>query len=111
MSRGFSGVPGNIQAMMKQAQKMQEQLEKLQEHAVELTAEGSAGGGMVGVVANAKSQILSVRIAKEVVNPDDIEMLQDLITAAANDALGKAQESLKAEMSKVTGGVSVPGLF
>ncbi len=111
MSRGFSGVPGNIQAMMKQAQKMQQQLEKLQQDSTQITAEGSAGGGMVVAVANAKSQLVSVTVAKDVVNPDDIGMLQDLFVAAANEALSKAQETLKAEMSKVTGGASIPGMF
>lgn len=111
MSKGFAGVPGNIQSMMKQAQKMQAQLEKLQEDAAQITAEGSAGGGVVVVVANGKNQIVSVKVAKEVVNPDDVEMLQDLFLAATNEALTRAQESLKSEMAKVTGGLSIPGLL
>src|SRR5947208_864168 len=100
MSKGFNGMPGNIQSMMKQAQKMQADLQKVQEEAERLTAEGSAGGGVIRVTANGKNQLVSVAIQKEVVNPEDIEMLQDLFLAATNDALAKVQEALKNEMSK-----------
>ena len=110
MAKGFPGMPGNMQALMKQAQKMQEQLKKVQDDAEQLTADGSAGGGMVKVVANGKNKIVSVVVDKQVVNPDDVDMLQDLFMAAANDALEKVQSSLKAEMSKLTGGLNIPGL-
>ena len=111
MSKGFPGIPGNMQGLMKQAQKMQQQLQKAQEEAQLFEAEGSAGGGVVKVTANGKNTILSVTLSKEAVSPDDVEMLQDLIVAAANDALQKVQDNLKNEMAKVTGGAGIPGLF
>lgn len=111
MSKGFGGMPGNIQGLMKQAQKMQEQLQQLQSQADKIVAEGSAGGGMVKVVANGKMQIVSVHIDAQVVNPTDIEMLQDLIMAATNDSLTKVQADLKNQMAGVTGGLPIPGLF
>lgn len=101
----------NLQEMMRQAQKMKAKLEKVQEEVGARTVEGSAGGGMVVVTANGKQEILSVKIAKEVVSPDDIEMLQDLVVAASNQALSRAQEMMKEEMAKVTGGMGVPGMF
>lgn len=109
--KGFPGMPGNIQQLMKQAQKMQEDLKRVQEEAEQKTAEGSAGGGMVKAVANGKNQITSITIDQQVVNPNDVEMLQDLVVAACNDALTKVQESLKQEMSKLTAGMNIPGLF
>ena len=96
--------------MMKQAQKLQTKMLRLQEELAEKTVETSAGGGMVKVVANGKQQIVSLQIEKEVVDPEDVEMLQDLILAAVNDALTKSQEMVSAEMSKLTGGLNIPGL-
>jgi DNA-binding YbaB/EbfC family protein len=96
--------------MMKQAQKLQSQMMKLQEEMAEKTVETAAGGGMVKVVANGRQQIVSISIEKEVVDPDDVEMLQDLVLAAVNDALAKSQEMVTAEMSKLTGGMNIPGL-
>lgn len=96
--------------MMKQAQQLQSKMLKLQEELAEKTVESSAGGGMVNVVANGRQQIVSIRIEKEVVDPDDVEMLQDLMLAAVNDALVKSQEMVSAEMSKLTGGLNIPGL-
>ncbi len=96
--------------MMKQAQKLQEKMLKLQEELGKKTVEASSGGGMVRVMANGKQQIISINIEKEVVDPDDIEMLQDLILAAVNDALTKSQEMVSGEMGKLTGGLSIPGL-
>jgi hypothetical protein len=96
--------------LMKQAQKMQQQMAKIQEEMAGRTVEASAGGGMVIVTANGKQQILSVRIEPQVVDPNDVEMLQDLIAAAVNEALKKAQEMMTEEMSKVTGGFQIPGL-
>jgi hypothetical protein len=96
--------------MMKQAQKLQTKMLKLQEELAEKTVETTAGGGMVKVVANGKQQIVSLQIEKEVVDPEDLEMLQDLILAAINDALTKSQEMVSAEMSKLTGGLNIPGL-
>ena len=111
MSKGFPGIPGNMQALVKQAQKMQQDLAKAQEEAQSLTAEGSSGGGMVKVVVTGKMQIESITINPEVVNKDDIEMLQDLVKAATNDALTRVQESTRAAVGKVTGGMNLPGLF
>ena len=96
--------------MMKQAQKLQAKMLKLQEELAEKTVETSAGGGMVKVVANGKQQIVAIQIEKEVVDPEDVDMLQDLILAAVNDALQKSQEMVSAEMSKLTGGLNLPGL-
>ena len=97
--------------MMKQAQKLQAKMMKLQEELAEKTVESSAGGGMVKVVANGRQQILSIQIEKEVVDPEDVEMLQDLVMAAVNDALAKAREMVGSEMSRLTGGMNIPGLM
>ena len=97
--------------MMKQAQKLQSKMMKLQEELGERTVEATAGGGMVKVVANGKQQIESIEIEKEVVDPEDVEMLQDLVVAAINDALNKSQEMVSSEMSKLTGGMNMPGLM
>jgi DNA-binding YbaB/EbfC family protein len=97
--------------MMKQAQKLQAQMMKLQEEMAEKTVETTSGGGMVKVVANGRQKIVSIQIEKEVVDPADVEMLQDLILAAINDALAKSQEMVTEEMSKLTGGMNIPGLM
>ena len=102
---------GQMGGMMKQAQKLQAEMMKLQEALGERTMEASAGGGMVKVVANGKQQVVSIRIEKEVVDPEDVEMLQDLILAAVNDALAKSQEMVSSEMGKLTGGLNIPGLM
>lgn len=96
--------------MMKQAQKLQAQMLKLQEELADKTVESSAGGGMVTAVANGRQQIVSIQIEREVVDPEDVEMLQDLVQAAVNDALAKAQQMVSAEMGKLTGGLNIPGL-
>jgi DNA-binding YbaB/EbfC family protein len=97
--------------MMKQAQQLQSKMLKLQEEMADKTVETTSGGGMVKVVANGRQQVLSIQIEKEVVDPDDVEMLQDLILAAINDALIKSQEMATQEMSKLTGGLNIPGLI
>jgi len=84
---------------------------KLQDELADKTVETAAGGGMVKVVANGRQQILSIEIEKEVVDPDDVEMLQDLILAAVNDALVKSQEMVSEEMGKLTGGMNIPGMM
>jgi nucleoid-associated protein EbfC len=94
--------------IMKQAQRVKAEMERLQADAAAKTVEGSAGGGMVVVVANGKGEILSVRIDREAVRGDDLEMLQDLVTAAANDALRKAREVLAQEFSRLAGGLGLP---
>ncbi|MDC0359088.1 YbaB/EbfC family nucleoid-associated protein [Oligoflexia bacterium] len=109
MAKGFGGMPGNMQALMKQAQQMQTDLMKAQEQAESLTSEGSAGGGMVKAVANGKNEITALSIDKEVLT-DDVDMLQDLVIAAVNEALRKVQEVVKEQVGKVTGGLNIPGL-
>jgi nucleoid-associated protein EbfC len=103
MSKGL----GNL---MRQAQQLQAKIAKVQEEMAVRTTEASAGGGMVTVVANGKQELVSIKIEKEVVNPEDIEMLQDLIVAAVNEALKKSQEMVSEEMKKLTGGMNIPGL-
>jgi DNA-binding YbaB/EbfC family protein len=100
----------NMNGMMKQAQKLQKKMLKTQEELATKTIEASAGGGMVKVVANGGQKIESILLEKEVVDPEDIEMLQDLVMAAVNDALKKSQEMVSAEMGKLTGGLNIPGL-
>jgi len=98
--------------IMKQAQQMQERVKKLQEEAGGKTVEASSGGGMVTVVANGRQEVLSIKIDASVVDPKDIEMLQDLVVAAVNEALRKSQDLMKEEMSKLTSGMGIPpGLF
>ena len=97
--------------MMKQAQKLQARMLKLQDELANQTVEATAGGGMIKVTANGRQQIVSIAIEKEVVDPDDIEMLQDLILAGVNDALNKSQEMVSQEMGKLTGGMNLPGLM
>src|SRR5438874_13650223 len=98
----------DIRQMMKQAQKMQEQLQKDME---ELRVEATSGGGMVTVVANGSKQLLSLKIDPEVVSKDDVEMLQDLILAAVNDAQRKVDEAMQQQMSGMMGGLKIPGMF
>lgn len=99
--------------ILKQAQKMQEQLGKIQEETGNKTVEASSGGGMVSVTANGRQEILSIKIEKDVVNPDDVDMLQDLVLAATNEALRKARDMMAEEMKGMTGGMgmNIPGLF
>jgi DNA-binding YbaB/EbfC family protein len=95
---------------MKQAKKMQESIGKLQQELEMKTIEAQAGGGMVRVVVNGKFEVVSLKIEKEVVNPEDIEMLQDLIAAAVNEGIRKSQEMAAQEMAKITGGMNIPGM-
>jgi len=98
--------------LMKQAQQMQERVKKLQEEAANKTVDASSGGGMVTVVANGRQEVLSIKIDSSVVDPKDIEMLQDLVTAAVNEALRKSQELMKDEMGRLTAGMGLPpGMF
>jgi DNA-binding YbaB/EbfC family protein len=104
MTKGF----GNL---MRQAQQLQAKMLKVQEEMATRTAEAAAGGGMVTAVANGRQELVSIKVEKEVVNPEDVEMLQDLIVAAVNAALKKAQEMVSEEMKKLTGGMNLPGLM
>lgn len=99
---------GNI---MKQAKKIQEKMAQMQVELESKTVEASAGGGMVSVIVNGKYEILSLKIDKEVVNAEDVEMLQDLIIAAVNEGIRKSQEMASTEMSKITGGFNIPGMM
>ncbi|MEJ2181902.1 MAG: YbaB/EbfC family nucleoid-associated protein [Nitrospirota bacterium] len=98
---------GNI---MREAQRMQQEMARMQEEAKKKTVEATSGGGMVTAVANGAGELVSIKIEKDVVDPEDVEMLQDLILAAANEALRRAQELVNEEMSKFTGGLQLPGL-
>jgi DNA-binding YbaB/EbfC family protein len=105
----MKGIP-NMGNLMKQAQKFQAKMAKLQEELGERTIEASAGGGMVTVVVNGKQEVLSITIDPEVIDPDDVEMLQDLILAAVNDGLTRAKNMVSEEMSKLTGGLNIPNI-
>jgi hypothetical protein len=100
----------NIGNIMKQAKKLQERMTSLQNELALRTVDASAGGGMVSVLVNGKHELVSLKIEKEVVNPEDVDMLQDLIMAAVNEGMRKAQEMAAAEMAKLTGGINIPGL-
>jgi DNA-binding YbaB/EbfC family protein len=101
----------NMQEIMRQAKRMQKRMEEAREEAGAKTVEGTAGGGMVVVTANGRSEIISVKIEKEVVDPEEIEMLQDLVVAATNQAIQRANEMMQQEIGKVTGGLPIPGMF
>lgn len=101
----------NMQQMMKQVKKMQEQMLKAQEDLANKTIEGTAGGGVVTITVNGQKKVTAVVIKPEAVDPDDVEMLQDLVLTAINDAMSKVEEIAGKEMSKFTGGMNIPGLF
>lgn len=98
---------GNI---MKEAQKLQAQMEQLQAEAAKKTVEATAGGGMVTVVVNGKQEVVSIKIDREVINPEDAQMLEDLVMAACNEALRKSKEMVQSEMGKIAAGLKIPGL-
>lgn len=104
------GGGGNMNQMIKQAKKMQEQMEKMQAELKEKVVEASAGGGAVTAKVSGKQEVLEIKIKPEVVDPEDVEMLEDLILAVINDAIKKSQEMVSGEMSKITGGINIPGL-
>lgn len=106
---GFGG--GNMQQLARQAQKLQQQMTKMQEELEAKEYEASAGGGMVTVKVSGKKEVLSIEIKPEAVDPDDVEMLQDMVLAAVNEALRTANDTTEREMSKLTGGHNMPGLF
>ena len=100
----------NMAKMMKQVQKMQQEMARIQEELGNKTVEASSGGGMVTVVANGHQEVLELRIDPQAVDPDDVEMLQDMVLAAVNEALRKSRDLAAQEMAKVTGGLQIPGL-
>ncbi|MBX2813930.1 MAG: YbaB/EbfC family nucleoid-associated protein [Myxococcales bacterium] len=101
----------NFEEMVNQAKQLQTKMEKIREEAAQKTAEGTAGGGMVTVTVNGRNQVLSIQIDPEVVDKGEVEMLQDLVVAATNQALSRAQEIMEQEMSTLTGGLALPGVF
>jgi len=101
----------DISSLMKQAQDFQHKMGQVQEDLAKKTVSSEVGGGMVKVTVNGRQELLSIQIEKQVINPDDAEMLQDLITAAVNDAMSKAREMIQAEMGRLTGGLKIPGLM
>lgn len=104
-------MPPNMKEMMRQAQRLHSKMSKLQEELAERTIEVTVGGGMVRAVANGKPEIVSIAIEKDVVDPEDVEMLQDLVVAAVNEALSRSREMVEGEMAKLTGGLKLPGMF
>lgn len=96
--------------LMKEAQRLQQQMEKLQEEIATRKVDATAGGGMVTVEANGKQELVSIKIDREVVNPEDVGMLEDLVLAACNEALRKSREMMQQEVGKLTGGFKIPGL-
>lgn len=113
--KGFHGAGmntnKNVSNVIKQAQKMQEEMEKVQSELEDKTVEASSGGGMVTVTVSGKKELLSIKIKPEVVDPEDIETLEDLVMVAVNDAIKKADEMMAEGMSSITGGLNIPGLF
>lgn len=106
---GFGG--GNINNLMKQAQKLQKEMAQAQQELEEKEFDASVGGGAVVVKVNGKKEVLSINIKEEVVDPDDVEMLEDLVLSAVNEALKKAEEETANKMGKLTGGMNIPGMF
>lgn len=106
---GYPGGMGNMNNMIKQAQKMQKDMMKVQEELEQRQIETSAGGGAITVVVTGKKELVSIKIKPEVVDADDVEMLEDLILAAVNEAIRKADEMVNSEMGKITGGFGLPG--
>ena len=111
LPKGMGGGPGNMNSMLRQAQKMQEDMQNLQAELDEREYEVSAGGGVVTVKINGKHEVLSIDIAEEVVDPDDIETLSDILVAAVNEAIKKVDDTNSAEMSKITGNMNIPGIM
>ncbi len=111
LPQGMGGGPQNMQGMMRQVQKMQEDMAALQEDLDGREYEITAGGGVVTVKINGKKEILSIDIKPEIVDPDDIETLSDVLVAAVNEAVKKVEDTNSSEMQKITGNVSIPGMF
>jgi len=101
----------DMSEIMKKAQEMQQKLSQVQNELADRTVTASVGGGMVSVTVNGKNELISIQIDKEVINPGDREMLQDLIVSAVNEGIRKAQDMAQAEMRKLTGGINIPGIF
>ena len=111
MVKGMPPMGGNMNMILKQAQKIQKQMEDVKAELSKKTVEVTTGGGAVKAVANGDKHIIEIKIKPEVVDPDDVEMLEDLILSAVNEAIKKADEMMAAEMAKLTGGLNIPGMF
>ena len=112
MARGFQGMPGgNMQAMARQAQKLQQKMLEMQAELEAREYEATSGGGVVTAKVNGKKELLALTIKPEAVDPDDVEMLEDMVMAAVNEALRTASDTTEREMGKLTGGLNIPGLF
>lgn len=111
LPQGFGGGPSNMQGVIKQAQKMQERMAELQAELDEREYDFTVGGGMITIKMNGKKEMQNIEIKPEVVDPDDIEMLQDLIVAGVNEAISSIEKTNNDEMSKVTGNLNIPGMF
>lgn len=101
----------DIQGLLRQAQEMQARIARVQEELAGRTVEASAGGGMVTVVMNGRQEVVSVRIEKEVVSPEEVDLLQDLVRGAVNEAAARSRQMMAEEMAKIAGGMNLPGLF
>jgi DNA-binding YbaB/EbfC family protein len=101
----------NFQNLLKQAQKMQARVSQMQAELADRRVEASSGGGMVTAIVNGRQELVALKLEREVVNPEDVEMLEDLILAAVNEAMGRAGDLAAEEMKKITGGMSLPGLL
>ncbi len=109
--KGYGGGPQNMQSMLKQAQKMQEDMAELQEDLDSREYEIKAGGGVVAITINGKKEVKNIEISPDIVDPDDIETLSDILVAAFNEAIKKVEDTNQQELSKITGSLNVPGLF
>ena len=113
--KGFAGAgmnqKQNVNSMLKQAQKMQEEMEKIQQETEEEQIEAASGGGAVKVVVNGKKELVSIKLDPDAVDPDDVEPLEDMIFAAVNEGIKKADEMMNERMGAITGGLNIPGLF
>jgi conserved hypothetical protein TIGR00103 len=111
LPQGYGGGVSNMNSMIKRAQKMQEEMARIQQELEQKTFDVTSGGGMVKVTITGKREIKAIELKPEIVDPDDIEMLQDTIAAAVNEAIRKVDEESEKEMSKVTQGLNLPGMF
>lgn len=111
LPKGAGGSPGNMNSMLKQAQKMQAEMTTLQEELEEREYSASSGNGMVEAVVTGKHQVKSLKINPEIIDPEDVEMIEDLVTVAVNEAMRVADETAEQEMNGITGGMNIPGMF
>lgn len=111
MAKGMPQMGGNMGNILKQAQKLQKQMEDVKSELSQKTVEVTTGGGAVKAIVNGDKQVIEIKIKPEVVDPEDVEMLEDLVLAAINEAIKKADEMMTSEMGKLTGGLNIPGMF